>query len=48
MLLFQKEKPLIHKVYFEQIDVVYTFLTYFIKSEKLGVSGKKDQSFRDH
>ena len=35
VMLFHMEEPLIHKVYFEQIDVVLAFLTYFVKSEKL-------------
>ena len=42
-MLFQKKGPLIHKVYFEQIDVVHTFLIYFVKPENVvGVTfGKK-------
>ena len=44
-MLFQKKGPLIHKVYFEQIDVVHTFLIYFVKPEKVvGVTfGKKNK-----
>ena len=34
-MLFHKEELLIHKVYLEQINVVHTFLTCFIKPEKL-------------
>ena len=34
-MLFHKEELLIHKVYLEQINVVHTFLTRFIKPEKL-------------
>ena len=42
-MLFQKEQIIILKVYSAQIDVVQTFLTYFVKTEKLvGVtSGRK-------
>ena len=43
VMLFQKEKIIILKVYSAQIDVVQMFLTYFVKTEKLvGVtSGRK-------
>ena len=35
VMLFQREQPLIHKIYYEQIDVVRTFLSYFVKPEVL-------------
>ena len=35
VMLFQREQPLIHKIYYEQIDVVRTFLSYFVKPEIL-------------
>ena len=35
VMLFQQEQPLIHKIYYEQIDVVRTFLSYFLKPEVL-------------
>ena len=35
VMLFQREEPLIHKVHFEQIDIIKTFLSYFVKPEKL-------------
>ena len=35
VMLFQQEQPLIHKIYYEQIDVVRTFLSYFVKPEVL-------------
>ena len=35
VMLFQREKPLIHRIYHEQIDVVRTFLSYFVKPEVL-------------
>ena len=34
-MLFQREQPLIHKIYYKQIDVAGTFLLYFVKPEGL-------------
>ena len=34
-MLFQREQLLIHKIYYDQIDVVRTFLWYFVKPEVL-------------
>ena len=35
VMLFQQEQPLIHKIYYKQIDVVRTFLSFFVKLEVL-------------
>ena len=35
VMLFQREQLLIHKIYYDQIDVVRTFLSYFVKPEVL-------------
>ena len=35
VMLFQQEQPLIHKIYYKQIDVVRTFLSFFVKLEML-------------
>ena len=33
VMLFQQEQPLMHKISYEQIDVVRTFLPYYVKPE---------------
>ena len=35
VMLFQSEKPLIHKVYYKQVDAMRTFFSYFVKPDVL-------------
>ena len=35
VMLFQQEKPLIHKIYFEQVSIIKNFLSYFVKPDVL-------------
>ena len=34
-MLFQQEKPLINKIYFEQVSIIKNFLSYFVKPDVL-------------
>ena len=34
-VMFQQEKPLIHKIYFEQVSIIKNFLSYFVKPDVL-------------
>ena len=46
VMLFQSEKPLIHKVYYKQVSCVRTFFSYFVKPDVL-VKCKKGQQLLD-
>ena len=35
VLLFQSEKPLIYKIYYQQIDIISKFFSYFLKHDVL-------------
>ena len=35
VMLFQEEKPLIHKIYFEKVSIIKNFLSYFVKPDVL-------------
>lgn len=35
VMLFQSEKPLIHKIYYKQIECIKTFFSYFVKPDVL-------------
>ena len=43
VMLFQQEKPLIHKIFPEQLKLVKTFFSYFVKPEALSKCGNAAQ-----